>query len=99
MEYTKGEWILDFTEEHNGVVSVYVPKEGTIARIHTRSCDNYVANAHLIAQAPRLYEASEANLTFLRAVTEQYPELASDYRVQMLISTNEQALTKAGDTI
>jgi len=59
MEYTKGEWILDFSEEHNGVVSIYVPKKGTIARIYTRSCDNYKANANLIASAPELYEALE----------------------------------------
>jgi len=63
MEYTKGEWILDFSEEHNGVISIYVPKKGTVAKIFTRSCDDYEANAHLIAAAPSLYEALKHIIT------------------------------------
>jgi len=106
MEYTKGKWIINFSEERNGTISVYVPLRGTVARIYTRSCDDYKANAHLIAAAPDMYEALKLNSYLLNDLLCDVADLTdwgiSEYVINNLLrqindrlSRCNKALTKA----
>ena len=45
--------------------------------------------------APELYAAAKLSQGFIKALKEQYPELAADYRVGMLETTLDAAITKA----
>ena len=70
-------------------------KCGCVIRQTNTILDFWIDYCPLHKSAPDLYEALKIDLAFLKELIEQYPKLANDYRVQMLITTNEQALAKA----
>ena len=92
MEYTKGEWVKSGNK-------VCVSGSGTIAICPSPANDEgvmeFVANVHLIAAAPRMYEALKVASTRIHNSIRYEP--AGEYRVMIPkdLRQIEQALAEA----
>lgn len=60
MDYTEGEWQIT---EHDGKVRIYDIWDRILAKLVDGGYEELRANAHLIAAAPKMYEALEFLLT------------------------------------
>jgi hypothetical protein len=99
MEYTKGTWKLQWKARGNDIEAIIKPGENALVattwfgeqyRIHEAES---IANAHLIAAAPDMYEALKAVVEMLDPFkTEVQKALMLHEKVEILIL---KALTKA----
>lgn len=93
MEYTSGEWEIKIDKEL-ACITIVSDKGYKIATIHPFGAYREMPNANLIAAAPNSHEANKVALSLIDALIKQRADLASDYRVQMVKSTLEQAIAK-----
>ena len=85
MDCTKGDWIVDYngsighikavSENGTPTVCKYSPPPHCASSVFIRDEDK--ANAHLIAAAPKLYEALEGLLQWYDDITLNNPDLES----------------------
>lgn len=80
MNYTKGKWKADYTGSH--LVSVMCPGTAEVVAICGKpkwitDRDTQIANAHLIASAPYMYEALKSLLKVYQISEDNYDHIES----------------------